>query len=65
MNYQNFIRESPNGCIIEQEYKNVHLSMASLNYQNINIKDIFKICEKFNPDLILVQARPEAYIKDY
>ena len=40
------------------DYKDTRLQMVSLNYQNISLADIYQLCDKANPDLVLVQSRP-------
>lgn len=52
------MKEHPNGSIITESYKNVELSLVSLNYMNTNLAEIYQICEKAQPDLVFVQARP-------
>lgn len=39
--------------------------MISLNFKNIDLRNIYKICEKYSPDLILLQARPENYLSSF
>lgn len=39
--YQQLIRENPNGSIIEVDYKDMHIQMVSLNYQNVSLPDIY------------------------
>jgi len=39
--------------------------LISLNFQNIELREIYKICEKYSPDIILLQARPEHYLKNF
>lgn len=58
IHYQQFMKEHPDGSIITETYKNVELSLVSLNYMNIDLPEIYQICEKAQPDLVFVQARP-------
>jgi hypothetical protein len=39
--YQQLIRENPNGSIIEVDFKDTHIQMVSLNYQNVSLPDIY------------------------
>lgn len=65
ISYQQFIRENPYGSMIERDHKGTQLHMLSLNYQNISLAEIYAICQKIAPSLILVQARPEAYLQHF
>jgi hypothetical protein len=59
------MRANPHGSIIEKDYKGVHFNWMSLSYQKIDLKEIYHVCEKYNPDLVFVQARPENYNPDF
>jgi hypothetical protein len=52
------LQAHPHGSIIEQKYKNLQLNLISFNYKNIKLMDVYELCRKFNPDLVLVQGRP-------
>lgn len=48
----------PHGSILERSYKGVQLGLVSLGSQQVPLPEIYKICEKFNPDLVFLQTRP-------
>jgi len=52
------MRVNPYGSIIEKDYKGVNFNCMSLSYQKIDLKEIYHVCEKYNPDLVFIQARP-------
>jgi len=39
--------------------------MISFNYKNIQLKDVYDVCQKFNPDLVIVQGKPEYYLPNF
>lgn len=65
VNYQQIIQKNPHGSIIQRDYKDVNLNLISLNFQNIELREVYKICEKYSPDIILLQGRPQRYLQHF
>ena len=59
------MQNNPHGSIIEQKYKNLELNLISLNFRNTKLKDIYEVSQQFNPDLVIIQGRPEYYIPSF
>ena len=55
----------PYGSIESFIHKGVDLTLISTNYQRLSDKNLHKLLYKINPSAILVQRRPEYYLRDF
>ncbi len=65
VNYQEIMERNPYGSIIEQPYKGHTINLVSLDFRNIQLKNILDMCSQFKPDLVFVQGSPESYLPGF
>ncbi len=36
-----------------------------MNYRNVDLRNMYEVINKFNPDIIFIQNQPEDYFDEY